>query len=350
MAHHALDTAVAFAVPLLVIMNAFFVAIEFALVSVRWTRIEQLVEQGRPGAKLAAGLVENLNDSLAATQLGITLASLALGWVGEPTIGHALMPFFDGLPIPWNAALAHGTAIGVAFLCITYLHIVLGELVPRAIALQYAEKIVLLFAAPLLAFRAVTRPLVEFMRGSVVLAVRLLRVPAPPKESQVHSPDEIDMLIKEGQEAGVIQPDEAKYARAVFELSDRKVRDVMVPRDKVVALSRNAKPEEILETARMSAHTRMPVWEGGPDNIVGVVNTKDLFHIFSLMGLVILEDAMYPALYIDPEQSLGRALNMFRRERRHMAVVRAMDLRFQGILTLEDIIEEIVGEIEDEHD
>ena len=344
------DTLVALAVPLLVIMNAFFVAIEFALVSVRWTRIEQLVEENRPGAKLAAGLVENLNDSLAATQLGITFASLALGWVGEPTIGHALMPFFEGLPIPWNAAFAHGTAIAVAFLCITYLHMVLGELLPRAIALQHAERVVLLFAAPLLAFRAVTRPLVVFMRGSGNLAVRLFRVPEPPKSSQVHSPDEIDMLIEEGQQAGVIQPDEAKYARAVFELSDKRVRDVMVPREKVVALSRHAKPDDILETARMSAHTRMPVWEGEPDNIVGIVNTKDLFHIFSLKNLVILEDAMYPALYVDPDQTLGRALNVFRRERRQMAVVRGGEGPFMGIVTLEDIIEEIVGEIEDEHD
>ncbi len=172
MAHHVFDTIVAFAVPLLVITNAFFVAIEFALVSVRWTRIEQLVAENRPGAKLAAGLVENLNDSLAATQLGITFASLALGWVGEPSIGHALMPFFDGLPIPWNIAVAHGTAIGVAFLCITYLHMVLGELLPRAIALRHAEHVVLLFSAPLLAFRAVTRPLVVFMRTSAAGGVR----------------------------------------------------------------------------------------------------------------------------------------------------------------------------------
>ena len=344
------DSLVAFAVPLLVAANAFFVAIEFALVSVRWTRIEQLVEENRPGAKLARGLVENLNDSLAATQLGITLASLALGWLGEPAIAHALKPFFAGLPIGWHVALAHGTAIGVAFLCITYLHMVLGELLPRAIALQHPERVVLLFAAPLLAFRAVTRPLVVFMRGSGNLAVRLFRVPEPPAGSQVHSPDEIDMLIEEGQQAGVIQSDEATYARAVFELSDKKVRDVMVPRDKVVAISLGAKPDDILETARMSAHTRMPVWEGELVNIVGIVNTKDLFHIFSLKNLVILEDAMYPALFVDPEQTLGRALNVFRRERRQMAVVRSAQDRFMGIITLEDIIEEIVGEIEDEHD
>jgi CBS domain containing-hemolysin-like protein len=344
-----LDTLVAFSVPVLVVMNAFFVMIEFALVSVRWTRIEQLVTEGRPGAKLARALVENLSDSLAATQLGITLASLALGWLGEPTLARAMTPFFHGLPWGLSAFVAHACAVAMAFLLITYLHMVLGELTPRAIGIVHAEDVVLLLGAPLLAFRTVTRPLVVFVRTSGELAVRMFKVPAPPKESQVHSPDEIDMLIEEGQQAGVIQPDEAKYARAVFELSDKKVRDVMVPRERVVSVSLHAKPDDILETARMSAHTRMPVWDGEPDKIVGIVNTKDLFHIFSLMNLVILEDAMYPALYVDPDVSLGGALNLFRRERRQMAVVRDPH-GFLGILTLEDIIEEIVGEIEDEHD
>src|SRR5262245_12240445 len=336
-----LSTLVAFSVPLLVATNAFFVAIEFALVTVRWTRIEQLVTENRPGAKLARALVENLNDSLAATQLGITLASLALGWLGEPTVAKALVPFFAGLPWGLSHAVAHGVAVGVAFLFITYLHMVLGELMPRAIGIQHAAAVVLLCGPPLLLFRTITRPLVVFVRRSGDLAVRLLRVPEPPKESQVHSPDEIDMLIEEGQEAGVIQPDEAKYARAVFELSDKKVRDVMVPREKVVSVSLHAKPDDILETARMSAHTRMPVWDGELDHIVGIVNTKDLFHIFSLMNLVILEDAMYPALTMDPEISLGRALTLFRRERRQMAVVCTGQGKFLGIVTLEDIIEEI---------
>ena len=344
------EIVVGLAVPVLVAGNAFFVAIEFALVSVRWTRVEQLLEERHPGGKVVHHLVENLSDSLAATQLGITLSSLALGWVGEPSIAHSIAPWFEKLPIPWSDAVAHGFAIAIAFLVITYLHMVLGELVPRAVGIQHAERVAIWLGPLLVAFRTVTRPLVVFMRSSGDLAVRLLRVPEPPAASQVHSPDEIDMLIEEGQEAGVIQPDEAKYARAVFELSDKKVRDVMVPRERVVTLARSAKPDDVLETARMSAHTRMPVWDGEPDNIVGIVNTKDLFHIFSLMNLVILEDAMYPALYVDPDQSLARALNLFRRERRQMAVVRGPEGRFLGIVTLEDIVEEIVGEIEDEHD
>src|SRR5262249_41980472 len=162
---------------------------EFAMVSVRWTRIEQLVAENKPGSRLASGLIENLPDSLAATQLGITLTSLALGWLGEPAVGRAIEPFFDGLPQPRRATFADAASLGVALLCLTCLHLGLGELVPRAIALRHAERIVLLFAAPLRAFRAVTRPLVVFMRRSVDLVVRILRVPPPPVSSQVHSPD-----------------------------------------------------------------------------------------------------------------------------------------------------------------
>src|SRR5262249_24163940 len=174
-----------------------------------------------------------------------------LGWLGEPSVARALRPFFEALPGAVSAAFRHGAAVALAFLIITYLHMVLGELMPCAIGIQHADRVVLLFGPPLLAFRTITRPLVVFVRSSGDLAVRLLHVPASPKESQVHSPDEIDMLIEEGEEAGVIQPDEATYARNVFELSDKKVRDVMVPREKVVAISFHSKPEDILETARM---------------------------------------------------------------------------------------------------
>src|SRR6185295_16997471 len=159
-----LSTLVAFSVPLLVVTNAFFVMIEFALVSVRWTRIEQLVTEGRPGARLARALVENLNDSLAATQLGITLASLALGWLGEPSVAKAITPFFHSLPWGLNDIVAHAAAVSLSFLFIAYLHMVLGELMPRAIGISHAEAVVLLLGGPLLAFRAITRPLVVFVR------------------------------------------------------------------------------------------------------------------------------------------------------------------------------------------
>jgi len=338
------------AVPILVALNGLFVAVEFSLVTIRWTRVEQLVEQNVLGAKSVQRAVESLGDSLASIQLGITFTSLALGWVGEPALEHVLRPFFESLPLPWEQAVTTAVATAITFLGISYLTIVLGELVPRAVALQHAEMVVLLFATPLLVWRTLTRPLVIVMRGSASAVVRLLRLPEPRPEAQVHSAEEIELLVDEGEEAGVIQADEAKYVRAVFELTDKKVRDIMVPRDKVVTLSLRATEEEILDTARDTAHTRMPVWENDRDDIVGVVNTKDLFHVFSMKGLVILMDALYPAVFVSPDLAVSKCMNLFRRERRQMAVVRGPEGEFMGIVTLEDILEEIVGEIEDEHD
>lgn len=338
------------AIPLLVGLNGIFVAIEFALVSIRWTRVEQLVEQNVLGAKAVADAVGKLNDSLASIQLGITFTSLALGWAGEPALEHILAPMFANLPTPWDHGITTGIAVAIAFLSITYLHIVLGELVPRAIAIEHAERVAIWLSPPMLVWREVTRPLVFVMRGSGSLVIRLFRLPEPKPEQQVHSAEEIELLVDEGEEAGVIPADEAKYVRAVFELSDKRVRDVMVPRERVVTLSLRATEDEILETARETAHTRMPVWENDHDDIVGVVNTKDLFHVFSMKGLVILMDALYPAVFVSPDLAVSKCMNLFRREKRQMAVVRGAEGEFLGIVTLEDILEEIVGEIEDEHD
>ncbi len=337
-------------VALLVATNAFFVAAEFALVTVRWTRVEQLVEEGKFGATAVREAVEKLDDAIAATQLGITFASLALGWIGEPTLAHLIEPLFEGLPGPWSAAATHAVAIAIAFLLITYLHVVLGELAPKAIALQRAEDVALIVAGPLLTFGHLFGPLIRAMNRSGNLVVRLLRLPPVTSRHLVHSVGELSMLVEETQEAGIMPEDQASYVRNVFRLTDKKVKDVMLPREKVVTLSLSASEEEILGTCRQTAHTRMPVWEGDPDNIVGIVNTKNLFHLFSLKGLVLLMDAMYPPAFVDPEQPVARLLATFRRTRRPMAVVRDAAGRFVGIVTLEDILEEIVGELEDEHD
>jgi CBS domain containing-hemolysin-like protein len=337
-------------IALLVVLNACFVAAEYALVTVRWTRIEELVAQNVLGARAVQHATEHMEEMIAATQLGITLCSLGVGWLGEPALARLLQHGLIAIGVPWRTFISHGIAIALAFLAITYFHVVLGELAPKAIALQTSESVALVLTVPLLAFARVFRPLSTFMRRSGRLVVRALRVPDPTPEQSVHSAEEIDRLVEEGEEAGVIPAEEAQFVRNVFELSDKIVRDVMVPREKVVTLSLAATEDEILDTARESAHTRMPVWEGVPDNIVGIVNTKDLFHIFSLRGLVILLDAMYPPLFVDPDLPARRVLAMFRREKRQMAVVRAANGAFLGIVTLEDILEEIVGEIEDEHD
>jgi putative hemolysin len=350
MSNLVLDSVRLVAVVLFVALNAFFVAAEFALVSVRWTRLEELVEQGKFGAGTLRRAVEHLDDSLASTQVGITCASLALGWIGEPALAHLLEPLFRSIPGPWGLAVTHGVAIGVAFLLITYLHVVLGEQVPKVIAIDRAEDVGLLVAGPLFAFTRLSRPFIAVIRGTSNGVMRAMRLPPLALAKQVHSVDELRMLVEETQEAGVIPEDQARYVRNVLQISDKRVRDVIVPREKVVTISLAATEDDVLATARETAHTRMPVWDGDLDNIVGIVNTKDLFHLFSLRGLVILMDAMYPAIFVHPDQRVGWLLQTFRRERRQMAVVRDAQGRFLGIVTLEDILEEIVGEIEDEHD
>ena len=344
------DIGALFAILFLVVLTGCFVAAEFSLITVRWTRVDELVEQNVLGAKAVQAAIGNLNETIAVTQLGITLCSLGVGWLGEPALAHMVHPWLHALPLPWSVVVEHGVAIAIAFLVITYVHVVLGELAPKAIALQHAETVALVFATPLRAFSRVFRPLSSLMRKSGGLVVRLLQVPEPPPEQNVHSAEEIDRLVEQGEVAGVIPTDEASYVRNVFELSDKKVADIMIARDKVTLLSLIATEDDILEIARETAHTRMPVYDGDFDNIVGVVNTKDLFHIFSLRGLVILMDAMYPATFVDPELPVARLLARLRREHRQMAVVRNSAGRFEGIVTLEDILEEIVGEIEDEHD
>ena len=331
-------------------LNGCFVATEFSLITVRWTRVEELVEQKKWGAHALRSLHENLTRSLAGTQLGITIMSLTLGWLGEPAVAHLLEPLFHQLPAPWNEIVAHGAAWTFAFLTISYLHIVLGELVPRAIAIKHAETIALWTATPLFAWCNVVSPFIAIFRGSAEAIIRWLHVPEPPAHQQIHSVDELSMLVEETQEAGVIPADQATFVKRVFELNDKTVADVLVPRERVTTLSLGASEEEILEVCRESAHTRMPVWDGSADNIVGIVNTKDLFAIFSLKGIIILMDAMYAPIFVAPEAPVARVLQTLRRAKRAMAVVRSSDGRFLGIVTLEDILEEIVGEIEDEHD
>jgi len=337
-------------VAVLVMANGYFVAAEFALVTVRWTRVEQLVAEGRFGAKAVSVALERLNDAIAACQVGITFASLALGWIGEPALANLIEPWFHGVPPVLGYTLSHGIAVVVAYLALTYLHVVLGEQAPKALALQRSEDVALLVTGPLLTFGRAFRPFIRLIGSSSNWAVRMLRLPPQPAEQAVHSVEELQMLVQETEEAGVIPEDQASYVRNVFRLSDKRVRDIMVPREKVVTIPVTASEDDVLATARESAHTRLPVWEGTPDNMVGIVNTKDLFHLFSLRGLVILPDAMYPPLFVTADVPVASLLPIFRREKRPLALVHGPGGKFLGIVTLEDILEEIVGEIEDEHD
>jgi CBS domain containing-hemolysin-like protein len=346
----ALDLAKLLLVPALVVLNGLFVAAEFALVAVRKTQIEELVRQGRQGAKIAETAINRLDRSIAATQLGITLASIGLGWIGEPALAHLLQPLFHRIPGAWSAVATHSAATVAAFLLITFMHIAFGELVPKNIALQSPTRAALWLATPLVMFARVTRPATLLVSAMANLVLRLFGFAPAHGEEMVHSVEELLLLIEDTEEAGIIEPDQAEFVENVFRLSTKRVRDCHVPRDKMATLELNTPPDRVMEAVRRGAHTRMPVYEGQLDNIVGVVNTKDLFYLFSLQGVVILQDALYPALYLRPDESMANALRLFRRSRKHMALVRDDDGKIHGLITLEDVLEEIVGDIEDEHD
>jgi CBS domain containing-hemolysin-like protein len=339
------------AVPALVVLNGFFVAAEFALVAVRKTRVEEMVRQGVRGAQAVQDILGHLDHVIAATQLGITLASIALGWVGEPALARLVEPLGRSvLPEAWVEPAAHSVAVGGAFFLITLMHVVFGELIPKTLALQTPDNTSLWVARPLRLFTRLTRPLVLLMNGTGNAVLGLFGYKPAGAEALVHSVEELGLLIEDSQDSGVLSKRQAELVQKVFRLSGKQVKDCLVPRDKMAALELRSPPDQVLEAVRQGAHTRMPVYDGEPDKVVGVVNTKDLFYLFSLKGVVVLEDALYPPLFLRPEQDVAEALDLFRRSRRPMAVVRDDGGKVQGLITMEDVLEEIVGEIEDEHD
>lgn len=338
------------AVPFLIILNAFFVAAEFALVSIRRTKVEELANRKVKGATALDEATKSLDRSIATTQLGITLASIALGWVGEPAIADTIQPFFDWLPGIWSGVTTHSVAAVFALLIVTFLHVVFGEFIPKSMAIQSTDRLSLWLAPPLLVVRKLSRPLIWIMRGTGNATLRLMGFrPAQPSES-VHSVEELQLLIEDTEEAGILDEDQADIVQNVFMLSDKIVRDCMVPREKMAGLDISMTSDQIMAAVREGAHTRMPVFDKATDKVVGIVNTKDLFYLFSLAGVVLLDDAIYPATFLDPDETVANALKLFKKSHKPMALVRDADENILGLLTLEDILEEIVGDIEDEHD
>jgi CBS domain containing-hemolysin-like protein len=337
-------------IPLLVAVNAFFVAAEFALVAVRRTRVEELANQGDARAKVLLQGLDDLDDRVAAAQLGITVASLALSLACEPALHHLLAPLFAALPDAVQGAISKVASLALTLGAMTYLHVVFGEQMPKLAALQTSEAVALRIAGPLAWFARTVRPVTRLLNGSSNLFLRWCGYRPGGEHAETPTVDEMRLLIEDQEEAGLIDPEAADYVLNVFELSSKRVADVMVPWDKVMTLDLDTPPDKVLEAVREGAHTRMPVTAGRPPAVVGLVNTKDLFYLFSLKGVVVLEDAIYPAQYLAPTDSVADALRRFRKSHRPMAVVREAGGPPLGILTLEDVLEEIVGDLEDEQD
>jgi len=311
--------------------------------------LELWVGAGRRGAASVKRAIEHLDDAIAATQLGITLASIGLGFVGEPVIARLIGPGLAALGMDSLFAV-HSVAVGLAFGLITFLHVVVGELAPKALALDRPGPVALFCARPLLVFGGVFRFLLVLMNGAGNALVRLLGVKPSGGRPAVHSPEELSLLVSEAREAGEIRPYAGRILGNVFRISRTRVRDVMVSRGRVHALDRNTGSEELLDLLRESGFTRLPVYDGKLDRLVGILHAKDLFHLYARTRIVILSDAIRPVVEMPPDLPVVDALRQFRRGRKHLAIVREKDGPLLGVCTLEDVLEEIVGEIEDEFD
>jgi putative hemolysin len=325
----------------LILLNAFFVAGEYALVTARRTKIQELADQGNRRARTVQRIVSDPPRFIAAMQLGVTLASLGIGALGEQALAHALDP-----------VMATVLAVVIAFLIITYLHVVIGELVPKGAALQYSERVALAVSAPVRAFFFVGHPLIWVLQRSSEVILRALGLEVPGAEREPLSEAELRMLLGRATEHGEIEREEQEMLYKVFDFADKEVADVMVPRPEVVALSIDMPPEQALQAVIESPYTRYPVYRETLDDIVGVLHVRNLFSALNDQGFanVQIEQLLRPAYIVPETKDLAALLADFRRENFHIAVVVDEYGTMAGIVTLEDLLEEIVGEIEDEFD
>jgi CBS domain containing-hemolysin-like protein len=329
----------------LVFLNGFFVAAEFAMVKVRGS---QIALQSGYAKKAAQMVVTNLDGFLAATQLGITLASLGLGWVGEDVVSRIILYFMDTLGLGLNETLAHSIAFPVAFAVITILHIVFGELAPKSLAIQYPTATTMKLAIPLRIFYYLFRPLIIVLNGFANTILRTLGIRTV--REQVHSEEELKLIIAESEEGGAIEHSERELIQNVFDFDNRIVRQVMVPRLRISGLNANISVDEAMKTVLKEGYSRYPVYEGSMDEIIGIVHAKDIVsnHFESVPKT--LRDIARPAFYITEGKTIDTLLREFQKKKTQMAVVVNEFGGTRGIVTLEDILEELVGEIQDEHD
>lgn len=342
----------------LVFANGFFVAAEFGMVGARKTRITQLAEQGNTNAKSAQKAITRLDSSIAATQLGITLASLALGWIGEPAVAHLFEPILESL-LPHEVMQAVGFTIAtiLSFSLVTMLHIVLGELAPKAIALQRPESAAMFTARPLNIFLMVFRPVIRLMNWMGNSVVRLIGFGAVSGHSQVHSADELVMLAHSSAEAGILEEKEEEMLRRVFVFDEIQVQEVMQPRVEIDALHTTMSLRSMVEYAAAHHRSRYPVFEHNIDQIIGVIHTKDLFQ-FVLNGNPLQPEARFDVahhllrqpLLIPATLGIDHALEKMQRAKTHLAVILDEYGGVAGLITLEDIIEQIIGDVQDEFD
>ncbi|MEI2354725.1 hemolysin family protein [Mesobacillus zeae] len=338
-------------IAILIALTAFFVVSEFAIVKVRSSRIDQLIEEGNRSAIAAKKVITNLDEYLSACQLGITVTALGIGWLGEPAIAQILKPVFKGLNVP--ESLSHPLSVGVAFAVITFLHVVVGELAPKTLAIQKAESVSLYTARPLILFYKIMYPFIWALNGSARIMTSLVGLKPASEHELAHSEEELRIILSESLKSGEINQSEFKYVNKIFEFDNRIAKEIMVPRTEIVSLSQDDTLETFLQTVQDEKFTRYPIIDGDKDHIIGLVNIKEV-----MTDLVQKKDIANkslsgycrPIIRVIDTIPIHELLVKMQKDRIHMAILMDEYGGTSGLVTVEDILEEIVGEIRDEFD
>ncbi|UOE53808.1 hemolysin family protein [Bacillus sp. CMF12] len=339
-------------IALLIALTAFFVATEFAIVKVRVSRIDQLIAEGNKRAIAAKRVVTHLDEYLSACQLGITITALGLGWLGEPTVEKLLHPVFERFEIA--ESLTHILSFGIAFALVTFLHVVVGELAPKTVAIQKAEAVTMAFATPIIWFYRLMFPFIWFLNGSARVLVGIFGLKPASEHEIAHSEEELRILLSESYKSGEINKNELKYVNNIFEFDERIAKEIMVPRTEMITISSDDTLADIMQTIQTENYTRYPVEDGDKDNIRGFINVKE-FLTASLTNKITpenleLDSFINPVIHVIESIPIHDLLVKMQKERIHIAILMDEYGGTSGLVTVEDILEEIVGEIRDEFD
>ncbi|WP_338472996.1 hemolysin family protein [Niallia sp. XMNu-256] len=339
-------------IALLIALTAFFVATEFAIVKVRTSRIDQLIAEGKKGAIAAKRVTTHLDEYLSACQLGITVTALGLGWLGEPTVERLLRPLFTSLNL--NESITHILSFSIAFASVTFLHVVIGELAPKTVAIQKAEMVTLLFAKPIIWFYKLMYPFIWLLNGSARILVGMFGIKPASEHEVAHSEEELRILLSESYKSGEINKNELKYVNNIFEFDERTAREIMVPRTEIVSISIDDPISEVLKLIEEESYTRYPVINGDKDHVLGFINARELLTAIIKNGKsdegLKLESFINPIIHAIEAIPIHDLLVKMQKERIHLAILIDEYGGTSGLATVEDIIEEIVGEIRDEFD
>jgi CBS domain containing-hemolysin-like protein len=333
----------------LVLMNGFFVAAEFAIVKVRYSQIQLRAEKGSKLAKKAEQIISHLDTYLSATQLGITLASLGLGWIGEPVVAKIIAFVVAGLHIQLPEETIHSISLPLGFLLITMLHIVFGELAPKSIAIRKSEPTALVISYPMYLFFVVFRPFIWLMNSLSNLVLHIIGI-QPVGKNDIHSAEELRLLVKQSKEGGALQAENYEIIKNAFDFTDHTARQIMIPRHQIFGFDIDLTKPEMIEKMLESGYSRIPVFQNSLDNIIGIVYAKDVFREQNRNPDFSIKDLIHPVLYVYETKRISEIMTQFQKQHLHMAVIIDEYGGTQGIITLEDILEELVGEIQDEDD